>query len=259
MRVLILGCGRTGAAAGALLAARGHEVLGVRRSPAADPAPVPVVAGDLADPALHDRVGGRWDAVLLAATPGLRRGRDNRLREGAALVVRRMPHARLVCTGTTAVYADAGGADVDEDAALGPDPASQALLGIERAALVAPRALVLRVGAIVGPGRTALLDRLRAGDWTVKGDPDRPFSYIHEADLAELCAEALAGRFGHGVLNAVAPHATTLRGYLEGLARRERLSGHIVGGGDAQPARRVVAQRLQQAWPEHRWRACDER
>ena len=45
-------------------------------------------------------------SLLLAANPGLRRGRDNGLEAAVALVGKRYPHARFVYTSSTAVYAD---------------------------------------------------------------------------------------------------------------------------------------------------------
>ncbi|MBA3710189.1 MAG: hypothetical protein H0W83_15365, partial [Planctomycetes bacterium] len=133
MNVLILGCGTIGGMVAAILGARGHRCVGVRRTAAPPVEGVSTMVGDLADPALYRRLDTSFDAVLISANPGFRRGRDNGLAAGALLVGAQLPRARLVYSGTTAVYADAGGADVDESGALADDPAVAGLLAIERA------------------------------------------------------------------------------------------------------------------------------
>lgn len=259
--IVILGCGVVGVLAGDALVAHGAEVLGVRRTP--DPAVTarfPIMAGDLADAGLYRALEDDVEAVLIAANPGLRRGRDNGLAQGVALASARWPAARLVYTGTTAVYADVGGGGADEDAPLAlDDPAVAGLVAIERAVLAHGDALILRAPALVGPTRTHALDRLRRGERTVRGDPDRPFSYLHEADLAELAVAALAGAFGRGVLNAAAPERLSVRGYYAALAQRAGLGEvDLVGDGAAAASRWIDAGRLRAHLPGHRWRRCDD-
>ena len=65
MRVLIIGCGVVGTAAGQVLAAAGHQVLGIRRSPDGTDPGFLLYAGDAADETLYPRLGGA-DAVLQA-------------------------------------------------------------------------------------------------------------------------------------------------------------------------------------------------
>ena len=256
--IIILGCGVVGVLAGDELVSHGADVLGVRRTP--DPTVFtrfPIMAGDLGDPALYAALDDDVEAVLIAANPGLRRGRDNGLAQGVGLAAQRWPRARLVYTGSTAVYADAGGGGAAEDAALDlADPAVAGLVAIERALLAHDDALVLRAPALVGPTRTHALDRLRRGERSVRGDPDRPFSYLHEADLAELAVAALAGAFARGVLNAAAPERLTVRGYYRLLAQRAGIDADIVSDGSVVPARWIDAGRLRAHCPGRRWRTC---
>lgn len=255
MQVLILGCGIIGVLAGNRLAAAGHEVIGIRRSPAADAGNrFPILAGDIADPACMDRPAPA--AVLLAANPGLRRGRDNGLATAATLVAERWPQVRLVYTASTAVYADRAGAGCDESAPVQlDDPAVAGLLAIERAVLAVPDSLVLRVTALVGPTRTHALERLRRGETTVKGDPDRPFSYCHEGDLGDLCVRALTGGLGRGTLNVAAPERLTVRQYYQQLAKLAGVQADITGDGSPVPSRWIDAHRLHQLLPDFRWRS----
>jgi len=257
--IVILGCGVVGVLAGDALVEHGAEVVGVRRTP--DPAVsarFPIMAGDLADPDLYTALGHDVEAVLIAANPGLRRGRDNRLAPGVALASARWPVARLVYTGTTAVYADHDGGGADEDAALGLDDLAIAgLVAIERAVLAHGDALVLRAPALVGATRTHALDRLARGERTVRGDPDRPFAYLHEADLAELAVAALAGAFGRGVLNAAAPERLSVRDYYRRLAERAGIAATVTGDGSVVPSRWIDAGRLRALCPGRRWRSVD--
>ncbi len=263
MNLLILGCGVVGGLSGRLLVAAGHQVIGVRRSARPDQSlGFPVVTGDISDPALYVSMLAamtRIDAVLLAANPGVRRGQDNGVETAANLVHWNLEGTRLVYTGTTSVYGDGGGAGVDEDGPLGDSPEVQRLLAIERAVLTSPGSLILRATALVGPTRTFARDRLVAAvtegkACVVKGDLDRPFSFLHEQDLAELCVAALEGSFGEGVLNAAAPQRLTVRGYYQALARQAGVSAELVSDGTYVPSRWIDAGRLHALCPTRAWR-----
>lgn len=263
MNVVVLGCGVVGGLTGRLLSEAGHQVIGVRRSARPDRSlGFPVVTGDISDPALYVSMCSamtRVDAVLLAANPGVRRGQDNGLETAANLVQWNLEGARLVYTGTTSVYGDAQGGGVDEDGPVDPGAEAQRLLAIERAVLVVPGSLILRTTALVGPTRTFARDRVKAAaaegkPCVVKGDLDRPFSYLHEQDLAELCVEALGGSFGAGVLNAAAPERLTVRGYYEALARQVGVTTRLESDGTATPSRWIDARRLHALCPGRAWR-----
>lgn len=93
---------------------------------------------------------------------------------------------RLVLVSSTAVYADAGGDQVDETTATHPDSfRGRILLEAERIALEGPlSATVLRLGGIYGPGRTRLIDSVRDG--TATCPPGGPVwsNRIHRDDAA---------------------------------------------------------------------------
>lgn len=257
MRILVLGCGRLGLRAGAVLAGWGHQVHGVRRRSEAVH-PLPMTAGDAADPATWDALGPDWAAVLLTATPGVRRGRDHGVDRIAAQVAVRLPGARLVYTGSTAVYGEADGQPVAEDGPLAADAGP--LLAVEQAVLAVADALVLRLPALVGLGRDRAVERARSaaadGRLRIPGDPDRPFSIIHEDDAALVAAEAVAGQLAdeRGVLNAAAPTAPIAREYYAGAMRLAGLDLPIAGDGSPKPSRRIDATRLWTRLPGLAWR-----
>jgi nucleoside-diphosphate-sugar epimerase len=125
--------------------------------------------------------------------------------------------------------------------------------------LAVPASLVLRATALVGPTRISASERLKQAcregrPCVVKGDLERPFSYLHEEDLAELCVEALGGSFASGVLNAAAPERLTVRGYYQELARRAGIPAVLVSDGTAAPSRWIDARRLHALCPGRSWR-----
>lgn len=256
MRILVCGYGVIGDLVAQRLLAAGHAVMGMRRTSGVAAAGVELVMGDAAEPALHDTLPA-IDAVLLAANPGIRRGRDNGLRQMAMLIAGRYAMARVVYTGTTSLYGDAQGALVDETGALAATPEAAALRAIELALATHPQALVLRATALVGPSRTFTRDRLRAaagGEVLVKGDLERPFSYLHEADLADLCQRALMGGLGTGILNTAAPRHVTVRAYYEHQAALAGVMVTVRSDGSPVPRRGIDASRLHRLVPDFRWR-----
>jgi hypothetical protein len=169
------------------------------------------------------------------------------------------PGTRLVLTGTTGVCGDAQGGAVDEDGPL--DPAAAGLIAIEQAALAHGDACVLRLPALVGDGRDRLVARARAClaqgvPFTVPGDPDRPFSVIHEADAAGLAVEALVGRLAdvRGVLHAAAPGCRTVRAWYTHHLRAAGIDLAIVSDGTVRPSRAISANRLWARLPDWPWR-----
>lgn len=254
-QAVILGCGTVGVLAGRLLGGRGWQVTGVRRS-VGDAPGFPMIVGDAADPGLWSRLPPA-QAVLLTATPGVRRGgAGNGLARAAAAIP---ADARVVYSGTTAVYGEAAGAAVAEDGPLAAD--ASPLLAVEAAVLAHADACVLRCPALVGPSRQRVQERARAAaaagtPLTVPGDPDRPFSVLHEEDLAALLAEAVDGRLRtvRGVLNAAHPMPLTVRGYYAEQARRTGVDVQIASDGTAKPSRAIDARRLQTLLPDWTWK-----
>ena len=259
MRILICGYGVIGDLVAQGLLAAGHAVVGIRRTPGVATAGVQLVIGDAAEAAVHDSLPA-IDAVLLAANPGIRRGRDNGLRQMATLIAARYATARIVYTGTASLYGDAQGSLVDENGVLADTPEAAALRAIELALASHPRALVLRATALVGPSRSFICERLRAaagGEVVVKGDLERPFSYLHESDLAELCEQALMGSLGNGILNAAAPQQLTVYRYYEHQAHLAGVTVSLRSDGSQVPRRGIDATRLQRLLPDFKWRGLE--
>jgi nucleoside-diphosphate-sugar epimerase len=191
VRVVIAGCGDVGTEVGLRLAAAGHSVVGVRRSPERLPPAIIGVRGDLAAGHL-DELPDDVALVVYAAAPadgseaaylatylaGPRHLLD------ALARVRARPR-RLLFVSSTAVYGVDDGSWVDEDTPTSPGSVTgEVLVAAEQAVLErAPEPAVVRLSGIYGPGRTRLLDRVREGP-AVAPDPPVYANRIHRDDAA---------------------------------------------------------------------------
>lgn len=194
MRVLIAGCGYVGSELAGRLAGEGHEVWGLRRSPGELPAGVAGVAGDVTDPSTLD-LPRDLDALVYAVSPGrhdeaaYRAAYVDGLDHVLAAVGGSVP--RLVFVSSTAVYGQTDGSVVDEASPTEPRAFSGRILLESEARARAAGGTVLRLAGIYGPGRTRLIDEVRAGTATYPPG-DVHTNRIHRDD----CAGALAHLLG---------------------------------------------------------------
>jgi len=200
-RVLIAGCGYVGRALAAALVADGHAVWGLSRRPAILPDGVQPIAADLCAPETLTDLPPDLDAVAFLAAPG--GSDDDRYRrtyvEGLANLLRaagaagRAP-ARAFFVSSTAVYAQDDGAWVDEDSATEPTHFSGRRL-LEAEAVLrdgAPVTCAIRLGGIYGPGRTRLIESVRAGRAVYRTAPPQYTNRIHRDDCAGVLRHLLA-------------------------------------------------------------------
>lgn len=190
-RILIAGCGYVGSALAERLAAEGHAVWGLRRNTTELPAGVQPFAADLAEPTSLKELPASLDYVVYAAAPG--GGADERYRaiyvDGvrnvlAALESQGQRPRRVLLTSTTGVYGQQAGEWVDEGSPTEADGfrGERPLQG-EGLLLDGPfPATVLRLGGIYGPGRTRLIEEVRAGRATCV--PGLWSNRIHRDDCA---------------------------------------------------------------------------
>ncbi|GAA3677902.1 NAD-dependent epimerase/dehydratase family protein [Arthrobacter ginkgonis] len=190
MHVLIAGCGDLGTEAGLRFAAAGHTVTGWRRSPEKLPAPIRGVAADLTGelPAVPA------DTDVVVITPAAPNRTEQAYRAtyvgGVANVLDALERdgvrpRRILFVSSTAVYGDAGGGWVDEDTPARPASATGTILLEAEELLRArrPDGIALRLSGIYGPGRTRLIDQVRAGNTALPGRP-QPTNRIHRDDAA---------------------------------------------------------------------------
>ena len=198
-RVLIAGCGDVGIELATRLHADGFQVTGIRRRPAGMPDFITPLQADLAQAESLPRLAQGFDyLVYLASADGYSEAAyRNAYMEGPRSLLEwiigqgHVPR-RMLFVSSTSVYSEEGGGWVDEDSPVrtghfGPD----SLLAGEQIAARSPiESVVVRFGGIYGPGRSALLDRVRAG--TATCTLGAYTNRIHRDDCAGVLAHLLA-------------------------------------------------------------------
>jgi len=233
MRVLIAGCGFVGLPLGAELARTGHDVLGLRRSRAAEAqlraAGLTPVTADLTRPETLSGIRGSFDWVVFCASAaggGVREYREiyvGGLRHLLAWLTPAPPR-KFVYTGSTSVYAQTDGTEVDETSPTEPaEETGQILLQAESILLAAARerqfpGVVLRLAGIYGAGRGYWLKQFLRGAVRLEGQGDRVLNMVHRDDVVGAVIQALQhGRAGE-VYNVVDDEPVTLRACCEWLS-----------------------------------------
>jgi nucleoside-diphosphate-sugar epimerase len=197
VKALIVGCGDVGVRLGLAWAADGVEVYGVRRRAGAIPAPIRSISGDACDVGTYRTLPTDIDFVVYAAAAGAP-GDEGAYRrayvDGPRALLEHLAsgtdHPKsIVFASSTAVYAQVDGSTVDEDSATEPSGfRGRLLLEGERLVLFASaNARVVRLGGIYGPGRTQLIEAVRAGRVGLSEDGSSSWTNrIHVEDAARL-------------------------------------------------------------------------
>jgi nucleoside-diphosphate-sugar epimerase len=240
VRILLAGAtGVIGRQTAPVLAAAGHQVIGLARTPARLP-DAEVVAADALDPAAVQRavLAAAPDVIvhMLTAIPDpvdpRHLARDmaltNRLRTEGTANLLAAAGTRVIAQGVAYAYDPAGSPVKGEEAPLWQDPPTQfapvvaALRDMERR-VAAAGGLVLRLGHLYGPGSSygpdgGLTRRLRAGRLPLVGDGASMFSFIHAHDAATAILAAVEHPAVSGVLNVVDDQPTLLHDWLPEMA-----------------------------------------
>jgi nucleoside-diphosphate-sugar epimerase len=228
-RVLVVGAGYVGIRLGLRLAARGDEVFALRRQTAEVPASLRGLAADVTEPESLAVIPGDLAAVVITVAPDATTDEDyaRTYVEGtrnvlAALERRSCRPSRLLFTSSTAVYAQRDGEWVDERSPAEPTTfPGRRLLEAERAvAAYGPGATVLRLGAIYGPGRGGLVERVREGRATYPIGAPSYGNRNHVDDCAGALAHLLELRSPEPMYLGVDHEPADLRVVLEWLAAR---------------------------------------
>ncbi|TDU71102.1 shikimate kinase [Prosthecobacter fusiformis] len=230
MRVLIVGCGFVGERTADLLHAAGHEVVGVTHSPSsaerlAALKPWRVVACDVSDAqavkTLRDVTVP--DAFIHCASSG--KGGAEMYQavyvNGMANLLAAFPQAFPLYTGSTSVYPQTDGSEVDESSPADPGKETgRLLLAAEKLALDHGGA-VARLAGIYGPGRSFVLKNLLEGKSGIEVNASAPdgrlLNQIHADDAAAALVHLITHRHT-GIYNVVDDARMTQRACLERLA-----------------------------------------
>lgn len=198
-RILLVGAGDVGLRAARELLAQGDEVWALRRHPAAvEHERLHWFAADLGEPDTLRGLPGGLTHVAWAAAPDARNPQAYArvFTDGMKHVFGALDCAalqRVVFVSSSAVYGEHGGGRVDEDTPPAPHGHNGRIL-LEAEQWLRDQGLpaaALRLAGIYGPGRTQLLDRLRAGQARAPIDPPHWANRIHVDDAAAALAHLL--------------------------------------------------------------------
>ena len=190
-KILIAGCGYVGTSLAEGLLRSGDDVWGMRRKPESLPEALRPLKADLNDPDTLLNLPEGLDYVFYTAgasafseeayREAYIRGVSNLL---SALEAQGNRPKRILFTSSTGVYAQQDGRWVDETSPTEPTSFSgRTVLEAERLFQESPFETVsLRLGGIYGPGRTALIDRVRKGEATLEAK-SRYLNLIHLEDI----------------------------------------------------------------------------
>jgi nucleoside-diphosphate-sugar epimerase len=212
-RVLIAGCGYLGQAVAELFVADNWEVEGWTMS--SDSAhklstkPCPVRAVDISQADQVRAPEGDFDAVIHCAST--RGGDTDSYRriylDGARNLLERFGNARILFTSSTSVYAQESGECVTEESPAEPKHENGRILREAEGLVLGNRGIVVRLGGIYGPGRSALLKKFLSGDAILDSGNDRFVNQIHRDDAAAAIQLLIKRREPGGMIyNVVDDH-----------------------------------------------------
>jgi len=260
VHVLVAGCGWLGTALAKTLVARGDRVTGIRRDPARAEAlrglGVEPLALDLAAPGAGARLPARLpavDAIVACQSSGSDTAEGYRAAYVDATGVLLAAAARLggvplVYTGSTGVFGQRDGSDVDETTPPAPaGPTAQVLVEAERRVLDAGGRL-LRLSGLYGPGRTGLLDRVRGGVMALGPGDDAWMNWCHLDDAVAFVLAALARGAGGATYHGSDAQPPRRREVITWFAEQLRFEpARRDAPGPPGPNRRILSERTRAA------------
>lgn len=208
-RVLIAGCGYIGSALALRLSAEGIQVTALRRSALPIGDGISLIKADLVKGTGMAALTDEYDTVFY--TVGADGFTEESYRNAYVTGLQNLLGAfkvgpkRLLFTSSTGVYAQDGGEVVDENSPTNPSRFSGRVL-LEGEALVHQSAMggvVVRFGGIYGPGRSRLLDSVRAGTTYALSDRTQYLNLIHRDDCVGVLRHLMLLEHCESLYNAV--------------------------------------------------------
>lgn len=190
-RALIAGCGYLGRAIADLLIADGWEIEGWTVSPesarelsASGHSASSVDISNEKSVAAHK---SHFDVVIHSASTrggGVENYRSVYLR-GADNLLENFPNAQFLFVSSTSVYAQTSGEWVTEESPAEPKHETGKILRESEDLIGENNGIIIRLGGLYGPGRSALLRKFLSGEAKIDPDGDRFMNQIHRDDAAE--------------------------------------------------------------------------
>jgi nucleoside-diphosphate-sugar epimerase len=227
MKVSILGCGWLGMALGKDLVKDGIQVMGsatsIEKAAAINAADIGGFVIKLDEAASIDTGLDFWDCDVLFIASNVKlannKGYLMGLKRLAALIASK-PIKRLIFLSSISVYGEPN-AVVDESTRPDPQtPSAVSILELEELFENIPKAIVLRLGGLIGPGR--MPGAFFAGKKAVPNG-QAPVNLIHLADCIGICKLLLSLKALPKFINAVAPDHPAKKNFYRAAALKQGL------------------------------------
>lgn len=207
------GCGWLGTALARSLVAQGHRVTGIRRDPARAQElaelGVSPLALDLTAPGAGERLPARLDGIVACQAasgegPEAYRTAYLQVNETLLRAARERGVQSFVYTGSTGVFGQADGGDVDELTPAAPASETGRVLAEAEELVLSSGvpARVVRLSGLYGPGRFGVVDRVRSGRLALGPGDEAWTNWCHQDDAVATVIAALergrAGAVYHG-------------------------------------------------------------
>lgn len=209
--LLIAGCGYVGKALARVAIEHDWRVTAWTFSPesASDlmQEGIPATICDLSDPRSVQSSAASMElptAVVHCASSG-RGGADayqSVYFQGMQNLAGSFPQSHLIFTGSTSVYAQTDGSEVDESSEANPPRETGRWLRKAEDTALAAAGTVVRLAGIYGPGRSVLLKRLLAGEATLDADGSKHINQIHRDDAAGALWHIVSQSLRNEIFNA---------------------------------------------------------
>lgn len=204
MRAVIIGCGYVGSAVAKQWRSQGVEVAVTTRNPAKSDT-LKEVADEVIVGMDWDKIVTDRDVIVLCVAPD--RGGDyaDTYLKTAKELIKHAADCHIIYTSSTSVYGDAGGEEVTETSPLFPmNESTQILVDTEAALLASPNSCILRLGEIIGPGRSPINRLKRMQGQTLAGTGENPVN-LSPLDVIVAAIDFAATNKLVGIFNVCTP------------------------------------------------------
>ena len=202
--ILIAGCGYTGTRIAANLVSEARQVIALTAQSEVSIENVESLQVDFDVQEGPLELGGDLDCVVYLVPPPRSGVTDSRIRNFLENILPNPPK-RLVLISTTGVYGNCNGTWVDEDTQVNPRTAKAKrrldaeMFATDWSANNNVDLVILRVGAIYGPGRLPV-EKIQRGMMLPPAGESGFVNRVHVHDLAEICIAAAKSE-SSGVFN----------------------------------------------------------
>lgn len=190
-QVVFAGCGFLGEVAAGLFFQNGWRVLGLcataETAARLSTLPFPVLVADISRSLAAPEGWSHPDLVVHCASSGGGDAADYRAvyRNGVKHLLEAFVPSRMIFTGSTSVYDQQNGEEVDETSPTLPQRETAKVLLEAEAHVLNTGGIVARLAGIYGPGRSMFLRKFAEGSAVLEAGGNRFLNLIHRDDAAK--------------------------------------------------------------------------